>query len=366
MLKSHELKQSMIDIQCQIKAMVEQAQEVPAELTAEFNALKGEYQDALAEEESRRNKMNISIIKEDKMDKKLFNASLKAALLGKQDENFGKFFNTPNGQEGTTPASGGYLVPTELLPIAELNGVGDDLRAICTVVPVSTRSGSIPTINYGAQTLTLTAFDENDAIHEDKAVFGTAQYTLASKGAIVPVSRELLMDADADVLSIVGKVFNRVYMQDVNTAITTLVETDATSVGTALAIDAAIDAVKEAVITLPKANAASTIVMPQSTWAEFAKAKDQKGRYLLAKDTNGATVMEIEGRPVVVIEDGIMTAKTVLVGDFSAIYHIAHPSLEIASSAEAGFGRNSVLVRAVCRYTNVDVFAAAFKKLTIA
>lgn len=365
MLKSMEIKQTLLDVQSQIKALVADEKEVPQDLVESFEALKADYTNAISEEEINR---KTNIIKEDKPmnEKKLFNASLKAALLGKQDENFAKFFNTPNGAEGTTPASGGYLVPTELLPIAELNGVGDDLRNICTVVPVSTRTGTVPTINYGAQTVSLIAFDENDQIHEDKPVFGSVPFTLSSKGAIIPVSRELLMDAETDVLAIVGKLFGRVYAKAVSGAIASLVETDAASVGTALSAEDAIDAIKQAIIKLPKANSAATVVMPQSTWATLAIAKDNDGQYLLAKDANGATVAQIEGRPVVVVEDGIMSAKTILVGDFSAIYHIAHPSLEIASSPEAGFSRNSVLVRAVTRFTNIDVFPAAFSQLTIA
>lgn len=364
MLKSMEIKQNLLDIQAQIKAFVDEEKEVPQALVEGFETLKADYNKAISEEEINRK----SNIKEDKPmnEKKLFNQSLKAALLGQKDENFDKFFNTPNGAEGTTPASGGYLVPTELLPLAELNGVGDDLREICTVVPVSTRTGSVPTINYGAQTVTLIAFDENDAVHEDKPVFGSVPYTLASKGAIIPVSRELLMDAESDVLAIIGKLFGRVYAKAVSGGIASLVETDATSVGTALSPEGAIDAIKQAIIKLPKANSAATVVMPQSTWAALAMAKDTTGQYLLAKDANGATVTQIEGRPVVVVEDGIMTAKTILVGDFSAVYHIAYPSLEIAASAEAGFGRNSVLVRAVTRFTNIDVFPAAFSQLTIA
>ena len=68
-------------------------------------------------------------------------------------------------------------------------------------------------------------------------------------------------------------------------------------------------------------------------------------------------------RPVVVVEDGELATRTILVGDFSAMYHIAYPDLEVMSSADAGFAKNSVLVRAVCRHTNICTYAAAFKKI---
>jgi HK97 family phage major capsid protein len=103
--------------------------------------------------------------------------------------------------------------------------------------------------------------------------------------------------------------------------------------------------------------------MPQATWAALANAVDKNDRYLLARDAFNNTIREIEGRPVVVVENGELTALTILVGDFSAMYHIAYPDLEVMASAEAGFAKNSVLVRAVCRHTNICTYAAAFKKI---
>lgn len=104
--------------------------------------------------------------------------------------------------------------------------------------------------------------------------------------------------------------------------------------------------------------------MNQTTWAGLALAKDKQDRYLLSRDANNAAVKEIEGRPIIVVEGSNLADNTILVGDFSALYHIAYPSLEVASSEEAGFTKNSVLVRAVCRFTDISVYDKAFVKLT--
>lgn len=77
--------------------------------------------------------------------------------------------------------------------------------------------------------------------------------------------------------------------------------------------------------------------MNQVTWAGLALAKDKQDRYLLSRDANNAAVKEIEGRPIIVAEGSNLADNTILVGDFSALYHIAYPSLEVASSEEAGF-----------------------------
>ena len=240
-----------------------------------------------------------------------------------------------------------------------------DLRAIATAIPVTTRTGTVPCIDY-EQDVELTDFEENTEIVQKKGVFTSVKYTLASKGAIIPVSRELLLDANSDVLAIIGKLFNRVYGTTVNKDICAKVlaaakETKIAAMNTVVTVDA----VKKAIIELPlDAGSGATVVMNQATWAGLALAKDKQDRYLLSRDANNAAVKEIEGRPIIVVEGRNLADNTILVGDFSALYHIAYPSLEVASSEEAGFTKNSVLVRAVCRFTDISVYDKAFVKLT--
>jgi len=348
MLKSMEIRQEIDELTAQIQDKINKKLTVPEDVQSALEAKIREYKTQKAAEDAAKNENKG----EEKMDKKVFGKALKAALLG-NDAELKKLYNTAAGNNGAISADGGYLVPQELLGLKENNGVGVDLRDICTVVNVSTRAGSVPTIDYG-QNVSLTAFDENNAITETKAAFGSVSFSLASKGAIIPVSREL---------------FGRVYRKDVNTAILTAATSAATAAGTPANVKslATIDAIKAAINTLPiDAGTNATVVMPQATWAALANAVDKNDRYLLARDAFNNTIREIEGRPVVVVENGELTALTILVGDFSAMYHIAYPDLEVMASAEAGFAKNSVLVRAVCRHTNICTYAAAFKKIVAA
>lgn len=365
MLKSVECKQEMVALQAQIQDLTNEGEAAPQELLDQFEAKKNEYIAAL-EKEMEEKKVNQPVITDVTASKALFNKSLKSALLGIKDENFDKFFNTASGQNGAVDADGGYLIPEEFLPLAELNLGGVDLRAIVTNVPVTTRSGKVPVVNYDEQTVQLADFDENNAISQTKAVFDSKSFTLGSKGAIIPVSRELLLDANSNVLAIISNVFGTVYRKTVNKAITGLVETDTTEGKQSPSnINDAIDAIKKAVIETKTAFGGPTIVVGKAAWAKLALAKDAQKRYLLARDANNSTIKAIEGCTVLVVDDNDMSANTVLVGDFSAIYHIAFPSLEIASSEHAGFGTNSVHVRAVCRFTNLDVYAKAFTQITL-
>ena len=247
MLKSTECKQEMVALQAQIKALTDKGEAAPQELLDQFEAKKNEYIAAL-EKEMEDKKVNQPVITDVTASKALFNKSLKSALLGIKDENFDKFFNTASGQNGAVGADGGYLIPEEFLPLAELNLGGVDLRAIVTNVPVTTRSGKVPVVDYDAQTVELADFDENNAMSQTKAVFDSKSFTLGSKGAIIPVSRELLLDANSNVLAIISNVFGTVYRKTVNKAITGLVETDTTEgKQTATDVNDAIDKIKKAV-----------------------------------------------------------------------------------------------------------------------
>lgn len=366
MLKSIEMKRDIEALKNEIKAFIEKKELVPPEKQKELEDKITAYLEQ--KELEAEVKKKIYFKGENKMDKKRFNAALKNFLLGRAvtDTEYATYFEAKAaGQNGAVAADGGVLVPEELLSLRENNGVGVDLRTITTTIPVTTRAGTVPCIDYG-QDIELTDFEENNEIAQKKGVFSSVKYTLASKGAIIPVSRELLQDADSDVLAIIGKLFNRVYGTTVNKDICAKVlavakETKIAAMNTVVTIDT----VKQAVIGLPlDAGAGASVIMNQATWAGLALAKDKQDRYLLSRDANGAAVKEIEGRPIIVVEVSNLADNTILVGDFSALYHIAYPSLEVVASEIAGFTKNSVFVRAVCRFTDISVYDKAFVKIT--
>lgn len=358
MLKSLELKADIKALKGKIQAMIDAQQEVPADMQSDLQAKLDAYEKQV-DAEAKAKVIENKGAKE--MDKKVFNKALKAYLLGIRNEETAKFFAAAEGQNGATAADGGVLIPSELLDLKENNVVNNDLRTVATGVDVGTRTGSVPIIDY-SQSVELTDFDENNDISETKATFTSAKFNLASKGAIIPVSRELLMDVKTDVMGVIGKLFNRVYVKAVNKAILAAASADITpTTVTALASKAGLDAIKKAVIALPMdAGANATIIINQKTFAEMATLADKQDRYLLARDANGGTIRQLEGRPVIVVEDDELADNTVLVGDFRAVYHIAYPELEVAADESAGFRKNSVLVRAICRFTDINTYTGAF------
>lgn len=362
MLKSLELKRNISDLKAEIQALIDAKQDVPARKQAALEDAMKQYEEVKAAEEATKGGNPMA----EKVTKKAFNSALKKFLLAHDSADLMKLYSLFAGQNGAVLSDGGALVPEEMLDIAENDKYGVDLRPYTTAVTVSTRSGKIPAIDY-SQDVALADFDENNKISETKAAFTQLSFTLANKGAIIPVSIQLLKDASADVLGIISTLFNRIYVKDVDKAIISVAA--AVSAKTATVTDfatvAGLDAIKKAIIASPiDAGANSIVVMNQTTFGAMATAKDKQDRYLMVRDANNATIRELEGRPVVVVEDSVMDADKVVVGDFRAIYHVAYPELEVASSDAAGFDSYSVKVRAVCRYVDINTYAKAFTVIT--
>lgn len=361
MLKSQELKIVMDKLADEIKAMQAAGESVPAE---KESALQNAIVDYRVQKIIEDNEKGEHIHMDKKpMSRAEVNKALKSFFLGKALE----IKDAATGQNGVTPTAGGALIREEMLNLAELDAQGVDLRTYATVMSVHARSGKVPIIDY-KQSVTLSDFDENSEIAETAGVFGELKYTMASKGGLIPVSNELLRDADADVLAILETLFGRVYVTNVGTSILAAVEA-ATDVNktTVTAFDdvAALDAIKKAIIECPiDAGANAITIMNQKTFGLMALVKDKQGRYMLPRDTNNATIRMIEGRPVVVVENDMLADDKVIVGDLRAVYHIANPELEVAASDQAGFTRNSTLVRAICRFTDACTYGRAFTIIT--
>ncbi len=360
MLKSDAIKAELAELQEQIKALTAEGKPVDAELSTKLKSLYVDLGKAQAEEEMA--KANVKPMEGERMNRKELNNALRKYLLNNQDAEVIKLFAEATGQNGANGADGGVLVPEELLPLKENNVTVVDLREITTVIPVTTRSGSVPIIDY-SQDVALVDFDENSQITETKSAFTQAKFALKSKGAIIQVSRELLKDSNFDVVAIIEKLFNRVKIKDSNKSIIVAATTGAKEeTVTAIASKEGLDVIKKAVNLIPlDAGANATVIMNQKTFADLANVSDEEGRYLLARDANGSTIRIIEGRPVMVVESSVMADNIVAVGDFSAIYHIGYPDLEVAASEEAGFTKNSVFVRAIARADDINTYKEAFK-----
>lgn len=365
MLKSIEIRNAIDELGAKIHQGIADNIDMTS-AAEELAGLMAEYQAAVAEENTVKNEDVKEI---PKMDRKQLNAELKNFLLGMPsifNENEGDA-PAPLGNNGKVSADGGALIDSELQELFQVGGQGVKLVDYCSVYNVGTRAGAVPTVNFDNQdAMALVNLEECNPLEEGKMAFNATNYNLAPMGKVIPVSVQLLKEANTDVINVISNGFNVVHKRGTNKAICDAVEAVATSAGANLAVGAAIDAIKKQVIELPAAAADAVVICPKAVWSALACAKDKQDRYLLSRDANGAAVKEIEGRPVLVVENTEMTAKTILVGDLSAVAHIQIGALEVASDKSAGFTRAAVMVRALQYQQEKVLFAASFAKLTIA
>lgn len=119
--------------------------------------------------------------------------------------------------EGTDSA-GGYLVPEEFKAML-IEALPDYtvMRPVVTVMPVSTLTGHIPTLTGkpGAEWGT-----ENTAMNEQTAQFGEVLYTLNRLQSLIPMSRELVADANIDMVQLLTRLFAEAFAAEEDRAMT--------------------------------------------------------------------------------------------------------------------------------------------------
>jgi HK97 family phage major capsid protein len=373
MLKSLELKNAIMDLKGKIQDGINSNVDMTEQAKVLDNLLI-DYKNALESENKQKN-ININNNKELPMEKKkIVNRVIKNLLSGRpvaeEDKAYMPKIVDAAGQyyASGTAAAGAYLVSEEFLPIERQGEYGVDLSAYCRQVPVTKPTGKVPTVDL-SQDIELADFavDNETEIAKKSAVFGQQPYTLANKGAIIPVGLDLLEDSDEDVVALVAEVFegarikstNKEVITELGKATNTIENVDFT--GVAL-IDAIKSALNEKLAGVYATNA--KIVMSQTDFAAMVNLKDKQGRYYVQPVVTEPGKYQIDGREVIKIDNSYNTTGTVFVGDLKQIMDISRKGFEISSDLSSGFKTYSVNVRAVKRAVEMNVCPSAFVKIT--
>ena len=373
MLKSLELKNAIMDLKGKIQDGINSNVDMTEQAKVLDNLLI-DYKNALESENKQKN-ININNNQELPMEKKkIVNRVIKNLLSGRpvaeEDKAYMPKIVDAAGQyyASGTAAAGAYLVSEEFLPIERQGEYGVDLSAYCRQVPVTKPTGKVPTVDL-SQDIELADFavDNETEIAKKSAVFGQQPYTLANKGAIIPVGLDLLEDSDEDVVALVAEVFegarikstNKEVITELGKATNTIENVDFT--GVAL-IDAIKSALNEKLAGVYATNA--KIVMSQTDFAAMVNLKDKQGRYYVQPVVTEPGKYQIDGREVIKIDNSYNTTGTVFVGDLKQIMDISRKGFEISSDLSSGFKTYSVNVRAVKRAVEMNVCPSAFVKIT--
>lgn len=277
------------------------------------------------------------------------------------------------GQVGTTPAKGGYLIPTEqFAQVLEFRRAYTSLKDLCTVRPAGSRNGQQPTI--GEEDGLLTNFDELNEIQQSDVDFAQLTYAIKDYGDIIPIARQLLQDIDVDLIGLIGQRFARKAINTENAQILAKINALTATTGTDYT-----DIVKVLNVGLdPAISDVSQIITNQSGLQYLDTLVDSNKRPLLTDSLADPTQKLFKGRRIVVLKNSLLANDTVtkegttyypfVIGSLADYLHFFdRAGVEIATSDQAGFTKNAIYVRAIERFDTViaDSAALVYRKIGV-
>ncbi len=264
----------------------------------------------------------------------------------------------------STGANGGYLVPVEMVnEIEKLKRQYIPLKNYCRVIPVSSATGTMP-IEVGDDT-GLINFDDGSVIKQGDISFAQVAWKLGNYGKIIPVSNALLADTKSDLMSFIGYKFAKSSVIAENAKITSIMDKSTISEGSDYT-----DLVKALNSLDPAIAMNSKVYCNASSYAWLDSVTDKMGRPMLSIDLSQPTKKLFKGHEIVVLSDAQMPSTSgflsFYIGDLtSMVAFFEEEGLEIASSLDAGFTANQVLVRAIERFDTQEMDTQAMTKVVI-
>lgn len=298
---------------------------------------------------------------EDKvMRNRIFNKLVLGVPLNEQEREFYAADSTPvkrvddavgtPGQVGATPTKGGYLVPEEqMAQLREYRKAYTSLKTLAHVQTANSTSGSMPTL--GDEAGLLKNFEEITTIKQSDFDFGQLKYEIKDYGDIIPVSNQLLQDADVSILSIIGQRFARKSINTENKEILDLLGglsaselKDYKSLMKALNVN--LD---------PAYYAGARIVTNQDGFQWMSELEDNQKRPLLVPDVAAQDTYRFRGKEIFVLSNNTMKTESNKIpfyigsiGDYVAFFQ--RLGVEIAVSQDFLFDKYATALRCVERF----------------
>lgn len=282
--------------------------------------------------------------------------------------------NSLTGQIEGTDSKGGYLVPVEQLPILrEFRKAYAQLRDYCHVVQANSTTGKWPTL--GEESGLLVNFNELEQIQESDFEFGQASYTIADYGDIIPVSNQLIKDANVNILGIVGQRLARKAVNTENSAILGLLSTNFSNPSTISSYKALTKALNVDLDPIYYGNA--RIFTNQDGFQWMSELEDDNKRPLLLPDVTAPDTFRFRGKPVVVLPNSVLASSEAAgatpayapfyIGNMADyVMFFERQGVEIAVSTEYLFGKYGTALRCVVRFGVTADDTAALKAYKVA
>ena len=198
----------------------------------------------------------------------------------------------------TTDSGSAALIPTEVLKPHFVNKTRNPLLDLVERVKVNSGSGKYPVIKKTDGVMVST--DELKSNPElGKPAISEIDYSIKTYRGYIPVSQEMIDDADYDIMAIVE---DEVINQGENTelSLVTPVLKKATQ-----ADAAGFDGIKDIYNKKLKSIYKASIVVTKSMFAALDKVKDKDGRYMLQTDVASPTGYSFGGKTIYKVDDTV-------------------------------------------------------------
>ena len=198
----------------------------------------------------------------------------------------------------TTDSGSAALIPTEVLKPHFVNKTRNPLLDLVERVKVNSGSGKYPVIKKTDGVMVST--DELKSNPElGKPAISEIDYSIKTYRGYVPVSQEMIDDADYDIMTIVE---DEVFNQGENTELSLVTAV----LKTATQADAAgFDGIKDIYNKKLKSIYKASIVVTKSMFAALDKVKDKDGRYMLQTDVASPTGYSFGGKTIYKVDDTV-------------------------------------------------------------
>jgi HK97 family phage major capsid protein len=284
-----ELTKQLDEVNAQITALEEEKQKLEDELAA-IEEDKQPQEEVSAEERGAKQMSKREKIKNN--EEMTYQERAKAAINGfvRKQERAVVGFKTTDGE---------VLIPEELLQAYKQPVDQVDLKQYVKTVKVNSKSGKMPVIKRSEGVMnTVAELAENPELA--KPTFEEVAYDIDTYRGYIPVSQEVIDDADYDVTSLIAEAINDQTLNTTNKAIATVVKTLTPKAVTG------VDGLKDLINKDIKKVYNVKLYISASLYAALDKLKDKNGRYLLQDSITAASGKTLLGKEVVVLDDDVI------------------------------------------------------------
>lgn len=374
MKKSDELKKTVDELRREVENLQqEEKYEAAAERAKELTNAVHQYEAAVFMETAQHTDfaggaapIQTASVSDAVMRNRVFNKLVLGRTLDAQEREFVNQIGSPGMVEGT-PGKGGYLVPEEqMTQIREYRKAYTALKDFAHVQHANSTAGKMPTL--GDETGKLVAFEELNSIQQSDFDFGQLKYEIKDYGDIIPVSNQLLDDADVNITAIIGQRFARKAVNTENDEILKLLKKL-----TAEAVTDAKSFMKILNVSLdPSYYANARILTNQDGFQWLSELEDAQKRPLLVPDVAAPDAYRFRGKEIIVVSNGTLatTANKIpfYIGSFADyVSFFERKGVEIAVSQDFLFDKYATALRCVERFGVVadDTDAVKLAQVTL-